>query len=185
MSSQFQQRLLTVREYHRMAEAGILTADDRVELLNGQIICMSPIGSQHAACVDKLDELLKQLLTDQALVRVQNPVVLGEYSEPEPDIAVVRRKLDYYAAGHPTPEEVYLIIEVADSSLEKDRIKKRALYANAGIQHYWIINLDKKEIEVYHTPIRDNYRSRQLHRAGDTVAFPPLDLRLRAEDLLV
>ena len=128
MAVQLEQRLITVYEYHKMEESGILTEADKVELLNGQIIHMSPIGSHHAACVEKMDEYLKKLLAGKAMVRAQNPIVLDDLSEPEPDISIVKFKENYYADQHPIPSEIYLVIEVADTSLEKDREAKLPLY---------------------------------------------------------
>ncbi len=185
MAIQLEQRLLTVQDYHRMIEAGILTKEDRVELLNGQLIKMSPIGSRHAACVDKIDELLKKLTADKALVRVQNPVITNSLSEPEPDIAIVKRKDNYYADGHPKPDDVYLIIEVADSSLEKDRQTKLEIYASANIPEYWIINLDKKEVEVYQSPFKNTYRSKKLFFPEDAIELPRLGVALAVQQLLI
>lgn len=185
MTIQLDQRLLTVTEYHQMVEAGILSEDDPIELLNGQLIKMSPVGSSHAACVEKIDELLKYLLRGKALVRSQNPITLSDLSEPEPDIAIVRKKDNYYADRHPIPEEVLLIIEVADSSLEKDRQAKLPLYAQAQIPQYWIVNLEKREIEAYDTPLNDQYRSRQLYLPGDEISITALEFATLVDDLLV
>jgi hypothetical protein len=100
-------RLFTVEEYHKMAEAGILGEDDRVELLEGEIVQISPIGSRHAACVMRLTELLSQRVVGRAHVRVQNPILLGEHSEPQPDVTLLRRREDFYASSHPRPVEVF------------------------------------------------------------------------------
>lgn len=185
MTIQLDQRLLTVKEYHQMVEAGILGEDDPIELLNGQLIHMSPVGSNHAACVEKIDELLKYLLRGKALVRSQNPITLSDLSEPEPDIAVVLKKDNYYADRHPIPGEVLLVIEVADSSLEKDRQAKLPLYAQAQIPEYWIVNLEKREIEVYQTPRQDQYRSRHIYLPEDEMSLPPFGVTIAVEALLV
>ncbi len=185
MAIQLEQRLITVEEYHKMASAGILNADDRVELLYGKIIKMSPIGSKHAACVDKIDELLKRLLAGKAIVRVQNPLIMDDLSEPEPDIAVVIRKENYYADKHPSAEDVYLAIEVADFSLEKDRQIKLPIYAGARIPEFWIINLEKQELEVYQSPFKEQYRSKHTFFPGDEVSLPHFDIPLPVSSLLV
>lgn len=180
-----EQRLISVEEYHKMAEAGILKPDDRVELLNGKIIKMSPIGSKHDACVDKTDEFLRRALSGIALVRVQNPVILSDFSEPEPDIAIVKRKENYYADKHPTAGEVILIIEVADSSLEIDRQLKLPVYAAGQIPEYWIINVEKREVEVYQSPFKGLYRFRDIYFPEDEIAISQLGVSVPVEALLV
>ena len=119
------------------------------------------------------------------MVRTQNPVVLGKYSEPEPDIAIVKRKENYYADAHPAPEEIFLIIEVADSSLEKDRQAKLPLYADALIPEYWIINLDQRELEVYQSPSNDKYLSKRIFLPGSEATLEPFDLSFPVDDLLI
>ena len=180
-----EQRLITVEEYHKMAEAGILKPDDRVELLNGKIIKMSPIGSKHAACVDKSDEFLRKILSGIALVRAQNPVIMNDFSEPEPDIAIVKRKENYYADKHPTVGEVILVIEVADSSLEIDRQSKLPIYATGQIPEYWIINVEKREIEVYRSPFKGQYRSRDIFFPEDEIPIPEFNVSVPVKALLI
>lgn len=184
MAIQLDLRRISVNEYHRMADTGILTEDDRVELLNGQIVNMSPIGSKHAACVEKIDELLKTLLIGKAMVRAQNPIQLSDYSEPEPDIAIVKRREDYYASRHPVTEEILLIIEVADSSLETDQQVKLPLYAASQIPEYWIVNLEKQQVEVYQSPVTDQYRSRYLFLPDDKISVGMLGIEIRVSQLL-
>jgi Uma2 family endonuclease len=132
---------LTRDEYYRMAETGILAPDARVELVEGEIIDMAPIGSPHAARVSRLAKIFTLALAERAIVNVQNPLVLNEYSEPEPDITVLRYREDFYAGGHPRPEDVLLVIEVADTSLQYDRDVKLPLYAAHGIPEYWLVDL--------------------------------------------
>src|ERR671938_544657 len=141
MSVQVAKRCFSVDEYYRMGEAGILTEDDRVELIEGEIIEMSPIGSRHAACVNRLNTLLGRHLRQTAIVSVQNPIRLDAYSEPEPDVALLRPRADYYESGHPTPADALLIVEVADTSADYDRIIKLPLYAKAGIPEAWLVDL--------------------------------------------
>lgn len=185
MPVELKQRLLSVQEYHRMAETGVLAEEDRVELLNGRIIYMSPIGSKHAACVEKIVELLKQALAGQAMARAQNPVILDEHSELEPDVAIVKTKDNYYADRHPVADEVILVIEVADTSIEKDRLVKQPLYAAAKIPEYWIVNLEKDEVEVYRSPLDLQYRSRHIFLRGDEIALSGFGGSVPVSGLLV
>lgn len=150
-------REFTVEEYHRMAASGILTEQDRVELLDGQIYVMSPIGSQHAACVRRLSRLLYQRAEPQAIVSVQNPILLSPDSESEPDVALLAPRDDDYASRHPRPEEIMLVIEVADSSMTLDREVKLPLYARAGIPEVWIVALDNDEVHVFREPNEDEF----------------------------
>lgn len=158
MSVQIERRHFNVTEFNRMAEAGIFTADDRVELIEGEIIEMSPIGSRHAACVGRLTELFGQRKFAESIVWVQNPVHMDDYSEPIPDVALLKRRDDFYAEGHPAPADVLLIVEVADTSLGYDRIVKLSLYARANIPEVWIINLPEEIIELYAQPMNSVYQ---------------------------
>jgi len=152
-------RPLTVDEYHRMGEAGILTERDRVELIEGELIAMSPIGSEHSGTVNALTRRLVQMVGDRGVVAVQNPVQLDDLTEPEPDFAVLKPRADDYRRATPRANEVLLIIEVADSSLGYDRAVKRSLYARHGIPEFWIVNLVAGEVEVCRTPAGDRYAS--------------------------
>lgn len=141
-------RRFSVDEYHRMIETGILSEDDRVELLDGWILEMSPIGPPHEVCISLLLEELQQSLSSGWLVRLQSPITLST-SEPQPDVSVVRGRPRDYVAHHPKPDEVALVVEVADSSLTFDRQLKRPRYAAAGIPEYWIVNLIDRQLEIY------------------------------------
>jgi Uma2 family endonuclease len=152
-------RALTVAEYHLMGEAGILTEDDRVELIEGQLIAMSPIGSEHSGTVNALTHALVQAVGDRGVVAVQNPVQLDDLSEPQPDFAVLKPRADFYRRATPRPDEVLLIVEVADSSLTYDRNVKRSLYARHGIPEFWIVNLTAGEVEVCRGPQGEQYTS--------------------------
>lgn len=144
---------LTIEDYHRMGEAGILGEDDRVELIEGELVDMPPIGSQHADCVSRLIRLL--IRQTEAVVRVQDPIQLPGHSEPEPDIAIVRNRS--YAEAHPGPEDVMLLIEVADSSLDYDRTIKFPLYARYGIPEVWLIDLQHECVEIHRQPGPEGY----------------------------
>lgn len=149
---------LTVRDYYRMAEAGILKAEDKVELIDGEIINMTPIGSRHAAAVDRLNHLLLPALSGRAIIRVQQPIRLSDLSEPEPDIAVVAIRADFYEAAHPRSEDIHLLIEVADSSLQYDRDLKIPLYARHGVREVWLADIESKTFRAFRTPLDDGYK---------------------------
>jgi Uma2 family endonuclease len=179
-------RRFTVDEYHRMGEAGILNEDDRVELIRGEIVQMSPIGIQHAACVARLNEILLGRLRGRATLWPQNPLTILPDSEPQPDIILLRHRADFYAAaGLPGPDDVALLVEVADTSLRYDRRVKGLLYAEAGIREYWIIDLAGDAIEVFREPGPHGFqRTDRVSRGGTLtpLAFP--DTRLAAADVL-
>ncbi len=132
MTARLLKRLFTIEEYHKMAQAGILTEDDRAELIEGEIVEMAPIGSRHAACVARLTALLSRV-QDRAILWVQNPIRLGEHSEPQPDVALLSLRPDFYAQAHPGPQDVLLLVEVAETSPGDDREVKLFLYARAAI----------------------------------------------------
>jgi Uma2 family endonuclease len=170
MSVQTSRRLFTAEEYHRMAAAGILCEDDRVELLQGEIVEMSPIGSRHVACVNRLTQRFSALLGQRAIVSVQNPVLLGEFSEPEPDLTLLRWRDDFYGDALPRAEEVLLLVEVAQSSAETDREVKMALYAQGRVAEVWLVDLEAGLIEVYRVPEGGSYKKVQQFRRGQLVA---------------
>ncbi len=162
-------RLFTVGEYYAMVRAGILSENDRVELIRGQIIPMSPIGSRHATCVDRLARTFILGVGDEAVVRIQNPIRLSRHSEPEPDLALLKPKGGTYAARHPHPDEVLLVVEVADTTLNFDRQTKIPLYAEEGIQEYWIVNLAEESLEVYRQPGPGGYAETTTLQRGEEV----------------
>ena len=155
-------RTWTLEEYQKMVELNILTEEDKVELLNGNIVRMSPIGNAHAAHVDRIEEWIKDTLKKKAIVRVQGPIVVEEDSNPEPDIAVLKRKEDFYFRDAPTAKDTLLVVEVADSSLEKDREIKGPIYAKGYVPEYWIINLKDRQVEIYLDP-KEGIYSKALH----------------------
>ncbi|MFN4218961.1 MAG: Uma2 family endonuclease [Candidatus Bipolaricaulia bacterium] len=184
MAVQITKRLFTVTEYYRMAQAGIFSEDDRVELLEGEIIEMSPISSRHAGCVMRLNHLLQDRVRDRALVSVQNPVRLSEYSEPQPDIAVLKFRPDFYSAEHPKPEDVFLLIEVCETSSEFDRHVKLPLYAKSGIPEVWLVDLAQEQIGVYRAPSPQGYSDAQTLRRGQTLTPQLLPLKLTVEEIV-
>lgn len=157
----------SVDAYHRLVEVGILKEDDKVELIEGQIIQMTPIKSPHAACVDRLGDLLRNLFIKKSIVRSQNPITLGAHSEPEPNLAVVKYKADYYETAHPIPKEIYIAIEISQSTEQYDRTIKIPLYAKYGIPEAWLVNLNKKEIEIYQQPTEEGYSITSIYGLTD------------------
>ncbi|MDQ2729821.1 MAG: Uma2 family endonuclease [Actinomycetota bacterium] len=173
MAIELRRRTWTVDEYHRMAEAGVLREDDRVELIEGEIIEMSPIGSAHARCVNRLTALLVPAAGGRAIVSVQNPVRLSPRSEPQPDLSLLRWRHDFYPEG-PTPGDVLLVIEVAASSVGFDRRVKVPLYGRAGIPEVWIVDLDAAQVEVHTGLSSGTYREVRATAAGDMLEPPGL-----------
>ena len=150
------ERTFTVSEYHGLAHHGILKENDRVELLDGRIYEMNPIGSRHAQCVRRLTELLVLKIAPRALVSIQNPVRLDDRSEPEPDVALLEPK-EVYGSRHPRPDDVLLLIEVADTTLDFDRDVKALLYARAGVRELWVLALEEERVHVYRRPGANGY----------------------------
>jgi len=178
-------RKFTVEEYHKLAEVGILREDDRVELIEGEIVVNSPIGSKHAACVTRLTHLFTQRVEDRAIVSVQNPVRLSEHSEPQPDLALLRPRPDFYASEHPKPEDVLLIVEVAETSLEYDREVKLPLYAEHGIPEVWLVDVIQRRVEILKKPQGERYTSVQAPTKDDEALAPEAlpELRLTLKEL--
>ncbi len=175
-------RLFTVDEYDRMVEAGVFGPEDRLELINGEIVEMSPIGLPHAVCVTNLTRIFITRLGDRAVVWTQNPVTASTRSKPQPDLALLRPRS--YRHAHPAVEDVFLLIEVADTSLAYDRRVKLPLYANAGVPEYWIIDTDAEAVETFRAPAASGYRdTRRITRDGTVApsAFP--DVTIRVADL--
>lgn len=183
MFSHTAKRLFTVSDYHKMAETGILEPDARVELLCGEIINMSPINSDHASLVDQITALLYQVPDLNAIIRIQNPLTIDEYSEPEPDIVVVKKDIDKYRNAHPKPSDVLILIEVADSSLELDRTNKKALYATSGIPEYWIVNLKDSQIEVFTKPKDGYFEEEFVFRSDEIVTATEIPFELSLSEI--
>jgi Uma2 family endonuclease len=174
-----------VREYYRMAETGVLKPDAHVELLNGEIIDMSPIGSSHAGTVKRLIRIFTKLARDRWMVSAQDPVHLDDHSEPEPDFMLLKPSADDYTSRHPQSDDVFLLVEVADASLDYDREEKLPVYGRAGIPEVWIVNLRDQSTEVYRDPHFTGYGSKTVLRAGDQAkpqAFP--DVAVDVAELL-
>ena len=172
MDTQILRREFSVDEFHRMAEAGVFGEGDRLELLDGEIVCMTPIGSRHAGCVNRLTSLLTAAVGTDAVVSVQNPVVCGDRTELQPDLAILKPRADFYSRTHPRPPDVYAVIEVADSSIGYDQGVKMAAYATAGIEALLIIDLGAKKVAVYRTPAGGTFRQHDVLRADDRLQVP-------------
>jgi Uma2 family endonuclease len=170
MSVQMQRRLFTVKEYHLMGEAGILGEDDRVELIEGEIVQMAAIGTRHATCVRRLIRQFRQLPEESAILDVQNPIQLTERTEPQPDVVLLQFRLDYYETAHPMPSEVLLLVEVSDSTIDFDRDVKVPNYARSGIQEVWLWDLEVNCLEVYRNPTANGYTSMQKFERGEMVS---------------
>ncbi len=172
----------SVVEYHQMADGGVFGEDDRVELLEGEVVEMAPIGSRHAGCVNRLTMFYAGRLAGRVIVAVQNPVRLSEHSEPQPDLALLRPRPDAYACGHPGPEDVLLVVEVADATAIWDRRHKLPLYAAAGLAEVWLIDLTAAVVEVCRQPEGGAYRELRVAAPGEHVApqaFPEASLPVR------
>jgi Uma2 family endonuclease len=185
MSVEVLRRHFSVEEYYRIAAAGVLSENDRVELIEGEIIEMSPIGSRHAACVGRLTKLLERLAGDHAIVWVQNPVHINDYSEPVPDLTLLRRRDDFYARAKPRASDVLLLVEVSDSTLKYDREVKVPLYARAGVPEVWVVNLPGEVVEVYTRPANGAYQeTRLVGRGASLTATTSPALTLDADGVL-
>ena len=174
-------RRFTVAEYYAMADAGILSENDRVELLDGDVIVMPPIGDWHAASVKLFNNTMVPALRGRAMIAVQDPVRLDDDSEPQPDVMLLQWRDDFYRNGHPGPADVLLLIEVADSSVEFDRTVKLAAYARAGIPEVWIVARAERRIEAYAEPAGNEYATVRCFGPGETVApqaFPDITLEV-------
>ncbi|MEG4483627.1 Uma2 family endonuclease [Microcoleus sp. D2_18a_B4] len=169
----FTLRKWTVKEYHKLAEIGIFNPEERLELIEGNIIKIRAKGTLHAAATRRTASRLHNLLGNQATVYNKSPIALDDNSEPEPDIAVVRIDPFDYATHHPTPSEVYLIIEVADSSLTFDREIKAQIYARSGIADYWVLNVGERQLHVFLEPAEDGYQSEVI--LGESAIVSPLE----------
>lgn len=166
----FQRHRLSVQDYHLMGDTGILSPDTKVELINGEIIDMTPIGSRHAGTLNRLIKIITEATGETAILSVQNPIILGDYSEPEPDIALLRPREDFYTAAHPRAEEILLIIEISESSARYDREIKLPIYARHGIPEVWLVDIEHQKILFFGAPREGRYKnissSKQLNQVS-------------------
>ena len=170
MVTETSKRLFTADEYQRMGQAGILQEGDRVELIRGQVVEMSPIGPPHNGAILRATQALVRIVGERALVGIQGSVRLDLYDEPQPDIYLLRPKDDYYASRHAGPADIFLIIEVADSSLKYDRTVKLELYAETGVPEYWISDISNDRVIAYSDLQDKAYRNMREMKRGETIA---------------
>lgn len=181
MSVQAARKHFTVDEYHRMGQAGVFSEDDRVELVEGEILMMSPIGSYHAASVKQVSSEFHNILGGRAIVSVQDPIALNDLSEPQPDIALIRPRADFYRHALPTASDVLLIIEVADTSVDYDRDIKLPAYARSGIPEVWLADIPAETVTAHTEPANGVYRTVRTYRRGDSITplhFPDLSIEV-------
>ena len=184
MAAPLERYKFTVDDYYRIFEAGVLGQNARVELIEGEIVMMTPIGLRHSACVDRLNRRLVALYGDAAIVRVQNPIILDDHSEPEPDFSVLRPRADFYSTAHPRPADLLLVIEVSDSSIGYDRGTKLPLYGRSGIPEAWIVDFGREVVDAYRPPFEGGYAERRTYRRGERLPLPALAAELAVDDIL-
>lgn len=172
-------------EWHRMVDANIFPPGSRVELINGEIFDMAPIGSYHAGHLKNINKLFTRLMPDYLITSVQDPLQLGDLSEPEPDFMLLKPHVDNYYSRHPIAEDVLLLIEVADTSLKFDQTEKLRLYALHGVPEYWLLNLNDQCLEVYRKPNGEVYAEKNTLQAGDSVTLSQLpDISIQVSAIL-
>lgn len=186
MEAQILKRRFTVEEFHQIAEGGVFREDDRLELVDGKIVEMTPIGSPHAGCVMRLSDLLWKHCHETAIVNVQNALVLDDRTELYPDITLLDRRSDFYSQSHPRPAEARLVVEVADTTGRHDRGVKVPRYARAGIDEVWVVDLPARRIDVYRHPSGDAYRDVIPAVTGDFMDIPPaVGRRIGVDEILL
>ena len=183
MTAFIDKKKFTISDYYKMVEVGILDTSDKVELIYGEIIRMSLIKSSHASIVDRLNLELILSLQRTVVVRIQNPIRISNHSEPEPDLVIAKIKEGNYRNEHPKPEDILLLIEVADTTLQMDRKLKGNLYADAKIEEYWIVNIEDKQIEIYSQPLNKKYQSKQVVKLNEVASSTTIDFRIEVKSL--
>ncbi|CAN5762455.1 hypothetical protein BH18ACT11_BH18ACT11_13740 [soil metagenome] len=179
------ERPIDTQEYHLMIEAGIIREGARVELVGGEIVEMAAMGSRHASCMRRLDALLNRVTRGNAQISTQCPIQVGDHAEPEPDVALLKPREDFYSGMHPSPDDILLVIELSDTTLLYDREVKLPLYARAGIPEAWIVNLPAETVEVHSRPATGEYRETLRAKRGEFVESKMLpSLRLAIDDIL-
>ena len=184
MAVQLARRLINIDEYHGMSKAGILTEKDRVELIHGEILETSPVGSNHVSVVIRLNKILNRLVEDSALINVQNPICIDDLNAPEPDISILKPRDDYYAEAHPSAHDILVVVEVADSTYDYDKQVKLPLYASAGIPEFWLVNLTRKEIELHKLPGKGAYKKIDIRYPEDHIDLAFCQKRVRVSDVI-
>ncbi len=176
---------MTVEKYHQLIEAGILTKRDKVELIEGRIVEMSPKGVLHAMAMMRINRCMYRLFDDKAIIRTQDPILLSNYSEPEPDLVLAQLPEVRYMLHHPKPEDIYVVIEVADSTLAYDRDKSAPLLAKNGILQFCLLNIRGRELEDYREPSANGYRTKRTYNETESFSFAAFpDVEIKVSDLL-
>lgn len=177
---------LTVADYHQLGEIGVFNENSRVELINGELVTMPPIGEQHASKTRRINQFFSRRVGESAIVDIQNPVALDAHSEPQPDIALLKPQADFYEKSHPRPDDVLLLIEISDSTLRYDREVKVPHYAKAGIPEVWVLDITHQRLEIYRRPSVDGYRQILYPELQEQVAPVLLpELRFSVEQLFI
>lgn len=185
VSSAIVPKRFRVEDFRRMSEVGILPEESGWEIIDGFLIDKITIGSRHASTVKRMNRKLMRLLGDNAIISVQDPIHIDDYNEPEPDIALLKPREDFYAESHPAPQDVLLLVEVSDSTVEYDREIKKSIYAKAEIAEFWLVNLKESTIECYTQPKNGNYRLAQIFETGEMVQSKTIEnLKLKVKEIL-
>ena len=185
MSVQIERRWFSVEEFDRMIRTGILAEDERVELIEGEIVKMSPIEKLHAACVKRITAHFYRLVGRYVTISVQDPVHLNDFSRPQPDVFLLKPRDDFYVQAHPTPDDILLIVEVADTTINYDRKVKVPLYARAGISVVWLVDLQRDLIEIYAQPTNGAYQQVREAKRGDILTLESLPgFKLGVDEIL-
>jgi len=177
-------RQINVSEYYKMAEVGILKREEKLELIQGEILRKFPNSPRQAGFSKRLNAVLGKIIADKALLSIKHPLRIDENNEPEPDIAVLKYREDYYSSAHPKANEVFFIIELAEKSLNFDRKIKAPLYAKAGIPVCWILDLKHEKLEIYSNPQYGIYRRNDFKKKSDKLKIPGFDLEILVSDIL-
>lgn len=174
-------RLFTTTEYEQMVDAGVLNEDDRVELIEGRIVQMAPKNMLHATATRRATRCFMKMFSGRAVVSVQDPILLKDFSEPEPDLVLAAPPDEKYLEHHPTPEDIFLVLEIADSSVSYDREKKGPIYAQHGIIQFCLLNLQTRELEDYRDPSAQGYRTKKTYTEAEKfnlVSFPKVSIKV-------
>ncbi len=178
-------KIFTVAEYHKMIDAGVFVGNSDYELIRGEIVKKMTQGDFHISCINRLNRLFSRNCGDEVIVSVQNAVVISDVSEPEPDVALLKFREDFYASGKAAGEDVLLLIEVSDSTVKYDRDVKLPLYAEAGIAEVWLVNLPRQILEVYSEPANGKYKAVKKYEKSQTVTLKLLpEIKLKVADIL-
>jgi Uma2 family endonuclease len=183
-TTDFTRRRFTIDEYHRMAETGIFGSDERMELIDGEIVSMSPMGSRHAAVIRRIERMASKAVAESGLVQTQMPIKLNGDSEPEPDLAIVRSRDDFYEDEHARADDVLLLIEVSDSSLNYDSTTKRDLFARHCIAEYWVVDLNSDTITVYQAADGNHYSRKTSYSRGESFNSPAINTTIAVNECL-